>query len=65
VLNIYINSNDIENQISMMTVTLKRDLKHIMYINIDETFTIYVMKLQNLIMITSITNTVKMMKSKL
>jgi len=59
------NSNDIENQISMMTVTLKRDLKHIMYINIDETFTIYVMKLQNLIMMTSITNTVKMMKSKL
>jgi len=65
VLNIYINSNDIENQISVMTVTLKRDLKHIMYINIDETFTIYVMKLQNLIMMTSITNTVKMMKSKL
>jgi len=59
------NSNDIENQISVMTVTLKRDLKHIMYINIDETFTIYVMKLQNLIMMTSITNTVKMMKSKL
>jgi len=65
VLNIYMNSNDIENQISVMTVTLKRDLKHIMYINIDETFTIYVMKLQNLIMMTSITNTVKMMKSKL
>ena len=64
-LNIYINSNDIENQISVMTVTLKRDLKHIMYINIDETFTIYMMKLQNLIMMTSITNTVKMMKSKL
>ncbi len=64
-LNIYMNSNDIENQISVMTVTLKRDLKHIMYINIDETFTIYVMKLQNLIMMTSITNTVKMMKSKL
>ncbi len=59
------NSNDIENQISVMTVTLKRDLKHIMYINIDETFTIYMMKLQNLIMMTSITNTVKMMKSKL
>jgi len=44
---------------------LKRDLRHIIYINIDETFTVYVMKLQSLIMIISIVNAVKMMKLKL
>jgi len=64
-LNIYMNSNNIENQISVMTVTLKRDLRCMMYIDIDETFTVYVMKLQNLIITMSIINAVKMMKSEL
>jgi len=49
----------------MMTVILKRDLRCIMYININETFTVYTVKLQNLIMIMSIINAVKMMKLKL
>ncbi len=64
-LNIYMNDSDIENQINAVTVTLKRDLRCIIYIDIDETFTVYVMKLQNLIMMISIVNTVKMMKLKL
>jgi len=59
------NSNNIENQMSVMTVTLKRDLRCMMYIDIDETFTVYVMKLQNLIITMSIINAVKMMKSEL
>jgi len=45
VLNIYIDSSDIKNQIDMTAVTLKRDLRHIMYINIDKTFIVYIMKL--------------------
>jgi len=64
-LNIYIDSSDIKNQINMITVTLKRDLRHIMYMSIDETFTVYITELQNLIMITSIVSTMKMMKLKL
>ncbi len=44
---------------------LKRDLRHMIYISIDETFTVYMMKLQNLIIMMSIINTVKMMKLKL
>jgi len=59
------NNSDIENQIDMMTVTSERDLKCIVYISIDETFTVYMMKLQNLIMIMSIINIVKIMKSEL
>jgi len=59
------NDSDIKNQINAITVTLKRDLRHIMYINIDETFTVYVMKLQNLIMTMSIISMMKMMKLKL
>jgi len=65
VLNIYTDSSDIKNQIDMTAVTLKRDLRHIMYINIDKTFTVYIMKLQSLIMIMSIVSTMKMMKLKL
>ncbi len=64
-LNIYMNDSDIKNQINAITVTQKRDLRHIMYINIDETFTVYVMKLQNLIMTMSIISMIKMMKLKL
>jgi len=64
-LNIYINDSDIENQINVMTVTLKRDLKCIMYINIDKTFIVYMMKLQSLTMTISIINVIKMMKLKL
>jgi len=64
-LNIYINNSDIENQINAVAVTLKRDLKCIIYISIDETFTVYMMKLQSLIMTMSIINTVKIMKLKL
>ncbi len=64
-LNIYINDSDIENQINVMTVTLKRDLKCIMYINIDKTFIVYMMKLQSLTMTISIINVIKIMKLKL
>jgi len=64
-LNIYINDSDIKNQIHVTVVTLKRDLRYMMYISIDETFIVYIMKLQNLIMMISIVNTVKMMKSEL
>jgi len=64
-LNIYINSSDIESQISAVTVTLKRDLRHIMYISTDKTFTVYMMKLQSLIMMISIVSMMKMMKLKL
>jgi len=59
------NSSDIKNQINVTTVTLKRDLRCIMYISIDETFTVYMMKLQSLIMMMSIVSTVKIMKLKL
>jgi len=64
-LNIYMNDSDIKNQINAVTVTLKRDLRHMMYISIDKTFTVYIMKLQSLIMTISIVSTVKMMKSEL
>jgi len=36
-----------------------------MYIDIDETFTVYMTELQNLIMTMSIVNVMKMMKLKL
>jgi len=64
-LNIYTDNSDIESQIDAMTVTLKRDLRYIIYISIDETFTVYMMKLQNLIMMMSIVSMIKMMKSEL
>ncbi len=46
-------------------MTLKRDLRYMMYISIDKIFTVYMMKLQNLIMMMSIINVMKMMKSEL
>ncbi len=64
-LNIYMNNSDIESQIDAVTVTLKRDLKCMMYIDIDEIFTMYVTELQGLIMTTSMISTVKIMKLKL
>ncbi len=64
-LNVYIDSSDIENQISVIIMILKRDLRHMMYISIDKIFIIYMMKLQNLIMIMSIVSVMKMMKSEL
>ncbi len=64
-LNIYINNSDIKSQINVVTVILKRDLKCMMYINIDETFTVYMMKLQSLIMMINIVSMMKMMKLKL
>ncbi len=64
-LNIYMNNSDIKNQISAVTVILKRDLKCIMYISIDKTFTVYMMKLQSLTMMMSIVSMMKMMKLKL
>jgi len=64
-LNIYMNSSDIKNQINAVIMTSERDLRCMMYINIDEIFTVYMMKLQNLIMMMSIINAVKIMKSKL
>jgi len=65
VLNIYINDSDIKNQIDAVTVTLKRDLRCMMYISINEIFIMYTVKLQSLIMMISIVSTVKMMKLKL
>ncbi len=50
---------------SAAAMTLKRDLRHIIYIDIDKTFTVYMMKLQNLIIMMSIISIVKMMKLKL
>jgi len=64
-LNIYMNSSDIKSQINAVIVILKRDLKYMMYISIDKTFIVYMMKLQSLIMMISIVSTVKMMKLKL
>ena len=49
----------------MMIMTLKRDLRCMIYIDIDETFTVYMIKLQNLIMTISIVNVIKIMKSEL
>jgi len=46
-------------------MTLKRDLRCIIYISIDKTFTVYIVKLQNLIIMMSIISTVKIMKLKL
>ncbi len=59
------NDSDIKNQINAVAVTLKRDLKCMMYISIDKTFIVYMMKLQSLIMMMSIVNVMKMMKLKL
>jgi len=59
------NDSDIKSQINVITVILKRDLRCMIYISIDKTFTVYIMKLQNLIMMMSIINAVKMMKSEL
>ncbi len=64
-LNIYMNSSDIKSQINTATVILKRDLRCIIYIDIDETFIVYMTELQGLIMTISIINTVKMTKLKL
>ncbi len=64
-LNIYMNDSDIKNQINTATVTLKRDLRCMIYISIDETFTVYIMKLQSLIMTINIISVMKMMKSEL
>ncbi len=64
-LNIYIDSSDIKSQINAVIITLKRNLKCMMYINIDKIFTVYTVKLQNLIMMMSIINIIKMMKSEL
>jgi len=50
---------------NVTAVTLKRDLKCMIYINIDKIFTVYVMKLQSLIITINIVNIVKMMKLKL
>jgi len=46
-------------------VTLKRDLRYIMYISIDKTFTVYIAELQSLIMMINIVSIVKIMKSEL
>jgi len=64
-LNIYINNSDIESQIDAVAVILKRDLKYMMYISIDKTFTVYMTELQSLIIIISIVSTVKMTELKL
>jgi len=48
-----------------IVMILKRDLRYIIYININKTFTVYTVKLQNLIMTMSIVSTIKIMKLKL
>jgi len=50
---------------NVMTMILKRDLRYMIYISIDKTFTVYIVKLQSLIMMMSIVNIVKIMKLKL
>jgi len=59
------NDSDIKSQIDAAVMTLKRGLRCIVYMSIDETFTVYMMKLQSLIMTMSMVSTVKMMKLKL
>jgi len=59
------NDSDIKSQISAAAMTLKRDLRCMMYISTDETFTVYIVKLQSLIMMISIVKVMKMMKLKL
>ncbi len=44
-LNIYMNNSDIKSQISAVIMILKRDLRCMMYISIDETFTVYITEL--------------------
>jgi len=65
VLNIYINNSDIKNQINAVAVTLKRDLRHMIYISIDKTFTVYTAKLQSLIMTINIVSVMKITELKL
>jgi len=64
-LNIYTDNSDIKNQIDVVVVILKRDLKCMMYISIDEIFTVYMTELQNLIMMMNIISMMKIMKLKL
>ncbi len=64
-LNIYMNSSNIKNQINVTVMTSERDLRCMMYISIDKTFIMYMMKLQSLIMMMSIISMMKMMKLKL
>jgi len=59
------NDSDIKSQISAVAVTLKRDLKCMMYISIDKTFIMYMMKLQSLIIAINIISMIKIMKLKL
>jgi len=44
-LNIYMNSSDIKSQINTATVILKRDLRCMIYIDIDKTFIVYMAEL--------------------
>jgi len=46
-------------------VISEKDLKCIIYISIDKIFTVYMMKLQSLIMTISIVSVMKRMKSEL
>jgi len=64
-LNIYMDGSDIKSQMSAAAVTLKRGLRHMIYMGTDETFTVYVAELQGLAMVTSIASVMKMMKLKL
>jgi len=49
----------------MTAMILERDLRCMIYISIDKIFTVYIMKLQSLIIMISIVSTVKIMKSEL
>jgi len=64
-LNIYINDNDIKSQINAVIMILKRDLRCIIYISINKIFTVYIVKLQSLIMMMNIINAIKLIKLKL
>jgi len=44
---------------------LKRDLRCIIYISINKIFTVYIVKLQSLIMMMNIINAIKIIKLKL
>lgn len=59
------NSSDINNQMKVTAVTLKKDLKHMIYISINETSTVYMTELQNLIITTDIAKVMKTEESEL
>lgn len=64
-LNIYTDNNSINSQMKVTAIALKKDLKYIIYIDIKKTSTIYITKLQSLVITTNIIKTVKTEESEL